>query len=824
MTTESPPALDNTIEVPEELKQNVFITTLDAIYNWGRMYSTWPMMFGLACCAIEMICAASSRLDIERFGWGLMRASPRQADLMIVSGTVTKKMIPNIVRLYNQMPEPRYVIAMGACASGGGPFKEGYNVVSGIDKYLPVDVYIPGCPPTPYSLVQGFVALQEKMKRQSIKTVPWYNKDIPSEVIPVPLLGPDIFDPRDVPLIKQELQKRKHAAEQPVVEEEPAADAPKKKPKRAPKPPKLPKWDTTPTPEAQALADRLNEAIAPDAVTPEAETLVVQPEHLIAVAEYLRDTEGLEYSYLSNVTGVDYLGREPRFEVVYHLYSIQHWGGPVVLKARPADDENPTLPSLINVWQSADLQEREVYDLFGIKFEGHPRLKRILMWEGFRGHPMRKDFKEPYFEEDVKPFTNRWPLGEHEHIEFKNPYKKNVYYPDDFDPDTWEPTAEKLEEIQLKGVENIAGMRTDRIKVNMGPQHPSTHGVFRMVVTLEGENVVDLEPVLGYLHRNHEKIGERNGWLMNMPFTDRLDYITSMINNHGYAMLVEKMTGTQVPERAEYIRVIMSELNRAVSHLWLIGFLLNDLGAFFTPALYAIKARERILDLFEEVSGSRMMYNYMRFGGVANDVSEEWLDKARFHVKDTLPRTLDELEDLISNNEILLARTKDVGYLSPEKLVAYGVTGPQLRAGGVNYDIRKAEPYSIYDRFNFDIPVLHNSDVYDRYLIRVLETRQSLRILEQALAQIEPGEIMGGKGGYITRVPAGEAYSRVESPKGELGFYAVSNGSGTPWRYRVRSSSYVNLTSLPEMCRNGKVADAIVILGAHDIVLGEVDR
>ncbi len=823
MTTKSPPAMESSIPVPEELKQNVLITTLDAIYNWGRMYSTWPMMFGLACCAIEMICAASSRLDIERFGWGLMRASPRQADLMIVSGTVTKKMVPNIVRLYNQMPEPKYVIAMGACASGGGPFKEGYNVVSGIDKYLPVDVYIPGCPPTPYALVQGFVALQEKMKRQSIRTVHWYKKGT-VDAIPVPVLGPDIFDPRDVPLIKQELQQRKEAKENPPVEEVPAEDAPKAKPKRKPKPPKLPTWDTTPTEEAQALADRINGALGADTVTPEKDALVVAPDKLVAVAKYLRDEPDLDYGYLSNVTGVDYLGREPRFEVVYHIYSINRWGGPVVLKARPTDDENPTLPSLIDVWLSADLQEREVYDLYGIKFEGHPRLKRILMWEGFRGHPMRKDFKEPFYEEPVKPFASRWPNGVAERIEFKNPYHKNVYYPDDFDPETYKPEGEKLVEVPLHGVKNIAGMRTDRIKVNMGPQHPSTHGVFRMVVTLEGENVVDLEPVLGYLHRNHEKIGERNGWLMNMPFTDRLDYITSMINNHGYALLVEKMTGTPVPERAEYLRVIMSELNRTVSHLWLVGFLLNDLGAFFTPALYAIKARERILDLFESVSGSRMLYNYMRFGGVAYDVDDEWLDLARFHVKDTLPRAIDELEELLNKNEILLARTKGVGYLSPEKLISYGVTGPQLRAGGINYDIRKVEPYSIYDRFDFDIPILHNSDVYDRYLIRMLEARQSVRILEQALAQIEPGEIMGGKGGYTVRVPAGDAYARVESPKGELGFYAVSNGSGNPWRYRVRSSSFVNLTSLPEMCRGEKVADAIVILGAHDIVLGEVDR
>jgi len=821
MTVESPPKAENGASVPDELKRNVFLTTLDAIYNWGRMYSTWPMAFGLACCAIEMICTAASRGDLDRFGWGLTRATPRQADLMIVSGTVTKKMVPNIVRLYNQMPEPKYVISMGACATGGGPFKEGYNVVSGIDKYLPVDVYVPGCPPTPAALLQGVVALQEKMKHESIKDLRWYKEDEANEPIPVPVLGPDIFDPRDIPLIKQELTERRAGG---AKEEAAESETPAKRPKRVVKPPKLPKWDITPTEEAQALADRINQALEAEAVTPEKDTLVVAPEHLLAVAAYLRDEPDLDYKYLSNVTGVDYLGRTPRFEVVYHLYSVSRGGGPLVLKARPADDENPTLPSVMHLWGSADLQEREVYDLYGIRFTDRPRMKRILMWEGFRGYPMRKDFREPYYEEPVKPFTSRWPDGFHQRIEFKNPYNKNVYYPDDFDPETWSSPAEVLEEIELSQVENIAGMRTDRIKVNIGPQHPSTHGVFRMVVTLEGETIVDLEPILGYLHRNHEKIGERNGWLMNMPYTDRLDYITSMANNLGYALLVEKMAGIPVPERAEYLRVIMAELTRVVSHLWLVGFLLNDLGAFFTPALYAIEARERILDLFEEASGSRMMCNYLRFGGVAHDVSDDWLQRAAFFVRESLPETLDELEALLSQNEILLARTKGVGVLPPEQLIYYGVTGPQLRAAGIPYDIRKVEPYSIYDRFDFEIPTLPNGDVYDRYLIRILEARQSLRILDQALKQIEPGEIMGGKSAYSIRVPAGEAYSRIESPKGELGFYAVSNGSGNPWRYRVRSPSFINLNALPEMCKGNKVADSIIILGAIDIVLGEVDR
>jgi NADH:ubiquinone oxidoreductase subunit D len=347
-----------------------------------------------------------------------------------------------------------------------------------------------------------------------------------------------------------------------------------------------------------------------------------------------------------------------------------------------------------------------------------------------------------------------------------------------------------------------------------------------MVVTLEGETVVDLEPVLGYLHRNHEKIGERNTWIMNMPFTDRLDYFNSMQNNLAYALTVEKLAGLEVPERADYIRVIMAEMNRVFSHISLLGFLMNDLGALATPLFYALETRERVLDLFEEASGSRMMCNYMRFGGVAYDLSDDWLRRAE-KVTETMTRSLDELDELMTGNEIVLSRSKGVGYLSAEELISHGVTGPMLRAAGVKYDVRKAEPYSIYDRFDFDIPTLLDGDVFSRFYQRILEARESLKILDQAFAgikQTQPGDILGGRKGYIFRMPAGEAYGRIEHSKGELGFYVVSNGSDNPWRYRVRSPSYINLNALADMCKGGKVADAIIILGATDIVLGEVDR
>ena len=373
-------------------------------------------------------------------------------------------------------------------------------------------------------------------------------------------------------------------------------------------------------------------------------------------------------------------------------------------------------------------------------------------------------------------------------------------------------------------VDKTDDLLTEQVVVNLGPQHPSTHGVFRMVVVLDGETVVDLKPIMGYLHRNHEKIGERNTFLQNMPFTDRLDYVCSMSNNFGYALAVEKLMGVQPPERAEYIRVMMAELTRFLNHIFSIGFLLNDLGAFFTPMLYALEERELILDVFEAVSGSRMMCNYFRFGGVARDIPDEVMGKIRRLVLDRLPRKLDEMDYFITNNEIVRGRCEGVGVLTAERAIALSASGPVLRASGVPYDVRRADPYGIYDRFEFDIPVRYNGDIYDRYLLRLDEMRQSLRILQQVLRDIPDGPIMSGKPQYQVRVPAGESYGRVEGPKGELGFYVVSNGKPNPWRYHVRAPTFINLTSLAEMCRGQKIADVVTILGSIDIVLGEVDR
>ncbi|HLC03712.1 MAG TPA: NADH-quinone oxidoreductase subunit D [Anaerolineales bacterium] len=555
------------------------------------------------------------------------------------------------------------------------------------------------------------------------------------------------------------------------------------------------------------------------------EGYVVDTGKLVEFATTLRDEMG--YDYLSSVTGVDYLP-EAQMEVVYHAYRTS--GGPALVFKVQAPRQDPiVVPTLTGVYRGADFQEREIWDLYGIRFSGHPDLRRILMWEGFEGHPMRRDYRETYFEEEGKPFKNRWPEGAVYRIEDKQPFNKNVRYPADFTPDGWVPEGDAalyagMMKVGPDGNGNGRGLGTEQIIVNLGPQHPSTHGVFRVVVTLEGETIVDLKPVMGYLHRNHEKIGERNTYLMNIPFTDRLDYICSMSNNLGYVLAVEKLMGIRPPERAEYIRVMMVELTRIANHLWATGFLLNDLGAFFTPALYAINERELILDVFEATSGSRMMCNYMRFGGVARDLPQGILETVRELVFERLPRRVDELDAYLTGNEIVRSRGIGVGVLTAQQALDYSAAGPVLRASGVAYDVRRADPYSIYDRLDFDVAVRYNGDVYDRYLIRLDEIRQSLRILRQVIDGMPEGEIQTGKPVYQVRVPAGEAYGRVENPKGELGFYVVSNGKPNPWRYHVRAPSFINLTAMGLMCVGQKVADVVAILGSIDIVLGETDR
>jgi NADH-quinone oxidoreductase subunit D len=343
-----------------------------------------------------------------------------------------------------------------------------------------------------------------------------------------------------------------------------------------------------------------------------------------------------------------------------------------------------------------------------------------------------------------------------------------------------------------------------------------------MRTTLDGEVIVDLEPIFGYLHRGIEKLAEERTYTGVIPLTDRLDYIASMSNNLAYVLAVEKLADIAVPERAEYLRVIMAELQRIAAYLIAIGAFLNECGAFFTPFLYMFREREKIIDLLEMVSGQRLLYNYMRVGGVSQDIPEEFLPALSEFLKQ-MPRFIDEYDRLLKKNEILLARAKGVGILTKEKAVNCSVSGPVLRASGVKWDIRKADPYSIYDRFEFEIPTGKVGDCYDRYRVRIEEMRQSLRIIEQAMEQIPSGAVKS-EVPHLIRPPVGEAYAHIEAPKGELGFYLVSDNSIAPYRCHVRAPSLMNLTALREMVIGWKIQDAIIIFGSIDITVGEVDR
>ena len=578
---------------------------------------------------------------------------------------------------------------------------------------------------------------------------------------------------------------------------------------------------TTVLPLTLDLAARFPGIVSAD-TRPGFSGFIVEKDSLIEVATAIRDELG--FDLLTAVTGVDYFP-ESKMEVVYHAYKTT--GGPgLVFKVQVPRVDPVEVPSLIDLWPGVDLQEREAWDLMGIKFTGHPDLRRILMWEGFEGHPLRKDWKEGFYEEDTKPFKSRWPNGQFYMAEDKNPFKDNLTFPQNFDPEKWIPEGDALlyGALARYTVKDEDGLSTDRIVINMGPHHPSTHGVFRAVMTLDGETIVGLKPVLGYLHRNHDKIGERNTYLLNMPFTDRLDYFNSMSNNFGYALAVEKLMNIPVAERAEYIRVIVAEMTRVQNHLVFIGTLLNDLGAMYTPSLYAFEERELILDIFEAISGARLMCNYFRFGGVVRDIPDDVMQKIKDLVYERLPAKTDEMERFLSENEILVSRLKGVKMIDAEDAIRFSITGPVLRAAGVPYDIRRADPYGIYDRFDFDVAVRHNGDLMDNYLIRIDEIRQSLRILEQAIKQIPQGPINSQKPAYQVRVPAGEAYGRIESPKGELAFYVISNGKPNPWRYHVRPASFVNLTALEKISIGNKIADFFALLAMFDIVMGECDR
>ncbi len=364
-------------------------------------------------------------------------------------------------------------------------------------------------------------------------------------------------------------------------------------------------------------------------------------------------------------------------------------------------------------------------------------------------------------------------------------------------------------------------IRTEELLLNVGPQHPSTHGVFRIIVKLDGEVITEATPVMGYLHRGTEKLAENLNYTQIIPYTDRMDYVSAMTNNYVIVHAVETMMGLEVPERAEYLRLLVMELQRVASHLVWWGTYLLDIGAM-SPFLYAFRDREKIVNLFNELCGARLTYNYMRVGGVKWDAPPGWLDKVKEFVP-YMEKKLEEYDRLVSGNEIFLARIKGVGRYDAATAIDYGLSGANLRCTGVEWDLRKAEPYSLYDRFEFDVPTGRDGDCYARYLVRLAEIRQSLRIIKQALEQFPADGPTMGKAPRVIRPPEGEVYVRIESPRGEIGCHLVSKGKQEPYRLKFRRPSFVNLQILPKLLVGETMTNLITILGGIDIVVGEVD-
>ena len=358
--------------------------------------------------------------------------------------------------------------------------------------------------------------------------------------------------------------------------------------------------------------------------------------------------------------------------------------------------------------------------------------------------------------------------------------------------------------------------------LNMGPQHPSTHGVLRLLLHLDGETVLDCRPYIGYVHRAQEKLAESKPYLAYFPLTSRMDYLCGLIYNWGWAGVVERMLGIQVPRRAEFIRVIVNELNRLSSHLVWLGTYLMDLGGL-TPFFYCFDDREKILDILEETTGYRLTYNYMRFGGVERDLALGFADKTRAFLKGFRKR-LRDYDGLITKNIIFIVRTKGIAVLPAERALEYGVTGPNLRGCGVRYDVRRAEPYGVYPELDFEIPIGAAGDTFDRYYVRMQEMEQSCRIIEQALDKIPEGPVRAADVPKAIKPPKGEAYFTVESARGQLGFYVVSDGSNIPYRAKVRTPSFSNLSVLPSLLVGYKMSDVVSILGGFDVVLPEIDR
>lgn len=577
---------------------------------------------------------------------------------------------------------------------------------------------------------------------------------------------------------------------------------------------------------AETLLKKFPEAVlSVDIDTARSElTIHVAAPRIVEIARFLHDDPMACFDHLTDICSADYPDAPQRFEVIYHLLSLPR-GKRIRLKARVHDD-NPTIDSVTGIWRGAGFLEREVYDMMGIRFIGHPDLRRILLPDDYaEGHPLRKDFPtEGRGWRSQFDFIPRLDEAPTEQVEFSAEEKRRFLS---------EPDAS-------------SGNRREELLLNMGPQHPSTHGVVRVVLELDGERIVKATPDLGYLHRGVEKLAEGLAYMQIIPHTDRLDYVCAMANNYAYVRTVEKLLCITVPERAEYIRTIVAEMQRILGHLFWLGAQALDIGAM-TVFFWTFRERETLLDMFEKLCGARLTLNYYRIGGVDSDFTPELVARLKTFL-DTFPQMLSEYDSLLASNRIWLGRTKNIAVISGEDAVNFGLTGPSLRGSGVAYDVRKMEPYGVYHRVDWEVPVGKNGDTYDRYWIRVEEMRQSSRIIAQCLDQMPQGPIIADIPQYIPppkpqvmrdmeslihhfiiftqgfKPPKAETYCATEAPKGELGFFIISDGSPRPYRLKIRSPSFVHMGAFDHMARGYLISDIITIFGTYDIVMGECDR
>jgi len=535
-------------------------------------------------------------------------------------------------------------------------------------------------------------------------------------------------------------------------------------------------------------------------------TWIVRREILVDLARELTADPETGFDLLLDLCGVDYPDREERFEVVYHLASLRG-GGRLRLKV-PVPEDDPVLPSLIDVWKGADWFEREVYDMFGLHFEGHPNLRRILTHEAFQGHPLRKDY-DP---------ARRWILTE------DKMYRPQPEPPMDAEDDMFE-----------------------RMTINIGPSHPAMHGTFRVVATLDGEIISASEVEIGYLHRCFEKMAETHTWQQVIPYTDRLNYCSSFINNVGYCRAVETLLNVEVPPRAVWARTILSEFSRVMDHCVCNGSSLVDSGAL-TNFWYLFQPREEIYGLLEACSGARLTVSYCRIGGLAADLPPDFEARCRA-LLETIPAFIDDVEKLIVSNRIWLDRAVGIAAIGGEEAVNWGWTGPCLRASGVDYDVRRDNPYDLYDTVDWDVPVFHGGDVHDRFRVRISEIRESLKIIRQLLDRgmpegpfivddphvaLPPKEVAYNQMEAMIyhfklimdgiQVPPGEIYSAVEGANGELGFYVLSDGSGKPYRIKVRPPCFPIFSTFSRLINGGTISDAVVSLGGLNVIAGELER